>query len=76
MATDDELRDLSERIARLNKRELLRVLGMAGDVEERHRSQMIAENLAADAALLEAEKRLREAGLPLPYPLGAKREAG
>lgn len=67
MATESELQELGERIARLTKRELARVLDMACDIEDRLRAQIIAENLAAEAALLEAEKHLRETGQP-PAP--------
>lgn len=76
MADESELRDLSERIARLTRRELVRVLDMALDVEDRWRDEMRAEILAGEAAFREAEKRLREANPPLPLPPEAKREAG
>jgi hypothetical protein len=80
MATEDELRELSEKIARLTRRELVRVLDMALDVEDREReklrAEILAENRAADAAVREAEKRLREA-YPAPlFPPEAKRKAG
>ena len=51
MATNEtELRELSERIARLSRRELVRVLDMALHVEDRYRAQIQAENLAAEAS--------------------------
>lgn len=76
MTDENELRELGERIARLSRRELVRVLGLALDVEDRHRAQIQAENLAAEAALREAEKRLREANFPVLFPPEAQREAG
>jgi hypothetical protein len=61
MADENELRELSERIARLSRRDLVRVLDMALDVEDRWRDEERARNRAADAALLERERRQREA---------------
>jgi hypothetical protein len=76
VANENELRELSERIARLSRRELVRVLDMALDVEDRARDELRAEMLAGDAALREAEKRLREANRPASFPPEAMREAG
>ena len=76
MANENELRELSERIARLSRRELVRVLDMALDVEDRVRDELRAEMLAGEAAFREAEKRLRGASPPVPFPPEAKREAG
>ena len=72
MADENELRELSERIARLSRRELVRVLDMALDVEQRWYDEERARQRAAVAELLELERRQREAN----NPPGAKREAG
>ena len=76
MADENELRELSERIARLSRRELVRVLDLALGVEDRARDELRAEILAGETAFREAEKRLREASPPVPFPPEAKREAG
>lgn len=76
MADENELRDLSERIARLSRRELVRVLDLALDVEDRARDELRTEILAGEAVFREAEKRLREASQPVPFPQETKREAG
>lgn len=72
MATDDELRELGERIARLTRRELVRVLDMALDAEDRYYDEERARQRAAIDELLESERRQRESNIPP----GAKREAG
>ena len=72
MADESELRELSERIARLSRRELVRVLDMALDVEDRWRDEERARQRAAVAELLERERRSRETNTPPE----SKREAG
>lgn len=71
MATEDELRDLSERIARLTRRELVRVLDLALDAEDRYYAEVQAENLRQIETLREIERQRTSAN-----PNGAKREAG
>lgn len=71
MATDNELRELGERIARLSKRELLHVLSVASDAEERWRTEEHAEYLQQIETLKELERRRANTN-----PTGAQREAG
>jgi hypothetical protein len=79
MTTDDELRALAERVARLSRRELVRVLDMALDVEDRwrdeERAHWHAAARAAEAKLLELERQHKEAA-SAAVPPEAKREAG
>ena len=76
MADENELRELSERIAHLSSQEQFRLLELVLVALRRQREEAIAWMLASQAQLLELEKQQREANQPIPFPSETKREAG
>lgn len=57
MADENELRELSERIARLSGRDQTRLLEMVLAENRRQCEEAVAQALAAEAVLREAEKQ-------------------
>jgi hypothetical protein len=76
MADENELRELSERIAYMSPHEHCRLLELVLAAIRRRREEDIAEMLASQVKLLELEKQQKEKQQPVPFPPEAKREAG
>jgi hypothetical protein len=74
MATENELRDLRERIGRLSGDEQVWLLEAALADNRKKYEETLAWMAASEKAFLEAEKRRRETTEPVPP--AAKREAG
>ena len=76
MATENELRELCERIGNLSGRDQTRLLEMVLAENRRQYEETVAEMVAADAKFRELEKQRRAATTQTTVPPEAKREAG
>ena len=76
MADENELRELEERIGKLKFHEQLYLFERILTAYRREREEAVAWIRTSGTAYREAEKRLREANEPAPFPPEAKREAG